>query len=209
MSVENPDFGFFRDFPEPVFVIDPEGTILDANEVFASRFFRTTAEIRGHNVYALLSAIHHAPEIAESRKANADEVLRTGRHIFFDDEKDGKHWRHFIHPVRSPEGQITRLLIIVHDITREKQGEYQSRKDNIVFRTLLDAIPGSVAILDAEGRVSGFNRYAMEVFGKSEEAIYDFDPFEIIYPEDRPVIREKFRNVLERKFQKQRSEKFL
>jgi PAS domain-containing protein len=54
MSAEHPDFGFFRDFPEPVFVIGPEGTILDANEVFASRFFTTTAEIRGHNVYALL-----------------------------------------------------------------------------------------------------------------------------------------------------------
>jgi hypothetical protein len=66
-------------------------------------------------------------------------VLRTGRYIFFDDEKDGKHWRHFIRPARSPEGKVTRLLIIVHTI--EKQGKYHSRKDNIAFRPLLDANP--------------------------------------------------------------------
>ncbi|NTU53860.1 MAG: PAS domain S-box protein [Chlorobiaceae bacterium] len=190
------DFGLFRDFPEPVFIMDTQGTILDANEIFALRFFRSAIEIRGTNVYDLLSTVQKQPAVSAYRKAKAEEVLRTGRHLFFDDEKDKKHWRHFIHPVRNTEGVITRLLVIVHDITIAKQEEYQSRKDNIVFKALLDAIPGSVAILDAQGRLSGFNQHAIEVFGKSESELYGCDPFEILHPEDRDSIVRKFLNTL-------------
>ena len=197
MSTENPDFGLFRYFPEPAFVMDPEGAILDSNEAFASRFSATTPEIRGRNVYELLEFIHYAPGIAASRKAMAHEVLRTGRHIFFDDEKDGKHWRHFVHPVRTPEGRINRLLVIVHDITRAKEEERRSRRANVVFKALMDATPGSVIILDANGRMAGFNHYTMAAFGKSEPELYECDPFEIIHPEDRDTIREKFRAILE------------
>jgi PAS domain S-box-containing protein len=197
MSTENPDFGLFRYFPEPAFVMDPEGAILDSNEAFASRFSVKTTDIRGRNVYELLSTDHLAPEIAASSKAKADEVLRTGRHIFFDDEKDGRHWRHFVHPVQTPEGQINRLLVIVHDITKAKEEERRSRRDNLVFKALLDATPGSVIILNAAGRMTGFNRFAMQVFAKSEAELYGSDPFEIIHPEDRHIIWTKFRAILE------------
>lgn len=197
MSFDCSDFGLFRDFPEPVFVMDPEGTILDANEVLASRFFCKPDEIRGRNVYDLCSLLFGQPEIVAYRKSKTEEVLRTGRHLFFDDQKDGRYWRHFIHPIRNAEGAITRLLFIVHDITLEKQEEYQSRKADLVFKALLDAVPGSVAILDAQGRLSGFNQYAVRVFGKSEEELYGSDPFEIIHPEDRGTVFTKFRQILE------------
>lgn len=198
MSFENPEFGLFRDFPEPAFLIDPEGTILDSNEAFASRFSRTCPDIRGTNVYELLASVHHAQEITASRNAMLRGMLRTERHLFFDDEKDGRIWRHVIHPVRTPEGKVTRLLVIVHDITKTEQEEYQTRKDNLVFKALLDATPGSVIILDAAGRMIGFNRFAMEIFGKSETELYACDPFEIVHPEDRPIVQEKFRAILEK-----------
>ena len=198
MPIENPDFGLFWHFPEPAFVMDPEGTILDSNEAFASRFSVTTTEIKGRNVYELLASRHQSPEVAACRQEMAREVLRTGRHIFFDDEKDGRHWRHFVHPVRNPEGRITRLLVIVHDITKAKEDERRSRRENMVFKALMDATPGSVIILDAAGRMIAFNRYAMEVFGKSEPELYGCDPFQIVHPEDRPVVWEKFMAILEK-----------
>lgn len=196
MSSAHSDFGLFRDFPEPVFLMDTQGTILDANEVFAARFFRTSDEIRGLNVFDLLCTVQNRPETAAYRKAKVDEAVSMGRHIFFDDEKDGVHWRNFLHPVRSSEGVITRVLVIAHDITIAKQEECQARKDNLVFRTLLDAIPGSVAILDAEGRLIGFNQYARQVFGKSESELYGSNPFEIIHPEDRETVMTHFRNII-------------
>ena len=198
MSVENPEFGLLREFPEPVCLMNPEGAILDANEAFISRLPETGADIRECNIYELLASTLQSPEIAAKRRAMVQEALRTGRHISFDNERDGIHWRYLVHPVRSADGQITRLLVIVHDITKTKAEELQSRKDNLVFKALMDATPGSVIILDAAGRISGINRYAMEVFGKSEPELYACDPFEIVHPEDRPVVREKFRAILER-----------
>lgn len=198
MPVDNPEFGLFREFPEPVCLIDPEGTILDANKAFKSRLPETGAEIPGCNIYELLSATLQSPESAAMRKAMVQKALRTGGHLSFDNEKDGIHWRYIIHPVGSAENRITRLLVIVHDITKSKEEEFQSRKDKLVFKALMDATPGSVIILNAEGRISGINRYAMEVFGKSEPELYACDPFEIVHPEDRPVVLEKFRAILEK-----------
>ncbi|HWQ26430.1 MAG TPA: PAS domain S-box protein [Chlorobaculum sp.] len=196
MSFEYSDFGLFKDFPEPVFVMDPEGTILDSNEVFASRFLSSIQEIRGLNVYELMSTVQHQPEVAAGRRIKADEVLRTGKHLFFEDEKDRKKWRNSIYPIRSSEGDINRLLIFVHDITERKKVELESHKHNLFYKALLDAIPGSVLILDSRGGVIGYNRCTLDIFGKSEHAMHGCDAFEIIHPDDRPQIREKFLNIL-------------
>jgi hypothetical protein len=45
--------------------------------------------------------------------------------------------------------------------------------------------------------MSSFNRYAMEMYGKREDEPYGIDPFEIIHPEELPLIRNKFRAILE------------
>jgi PAS domain S-box-containing protein len=176
--------------------MDPKGTILDSNEVFASGFLSNIQEIRGLNVYELISTVQHQPEVAEGRRKKADEVLRTGKYLFFEDEKDRKTWRSTIYPIRSSEGDINRLLVIAHDITEQKKIEPESDKHNLFYKTLLDAIPGSVLILNSHGSVIGYNRYALDVFGKNEHAMFGCDAFEIIHPDDRPQIREKFLNIL-------------
>lgn len=38
MPCDHAAFGFFKDSPDAFFVIDPAGTILDANRVFAAQF---------------------------------------------------------------------------------------------------------------------------------------------------------------------------
>ncbi len=197
MSFDNAEFGLFKDFPDAVFVMDPAGTILDANRAFAAQFFSNIQEIRGSNIYELLASIQLQPDITANRHERVKEVLRTGKHLIFEDEQDGKIWRHSVYPSTLPDGEINRLLVIVQDITELKNAELQAHKDNLVFRTLLDAIPGAVFILDDHGLLVGCNEYAFDLFGDSRHEIQGNNPLELFHPDDRDHINEKFLNVIE------------
>ena len=114
---ESTVFSLFDSFPEPVFIIDPEGIILEANISFAARFSKRPEECAGTNVYDILSCDLLMPEIAEHRRKKAEEVLHTGKRLFFDDEHDGKTYRSTIYPILSSDGSIARLLIIAQNVT--------------------------------------------------------------------------------------------
>lgn len=196
MSFENNDFGLFKDFPEPVFIIDPSGTILDANAVFASWFFSKVSEIQGLNVFDLLERVYHDQELSTARKEKVSIVLSTGMPLVFEDESNGRTLRSSVYPVRSSDGEISRLLIFVHDVTVQKKKELQLQQNDLVFKTLLDAIPGSVFILDEDGLLIACNEYSSDLFGVREQQLKSRNFFDLIVHEDRERIRNRFMHIL-------------
>ena len=101
----------FQSFPEPVFIISPEGTLFDANKVFFSRFTGNQKSY-GINIFDLLT-----PKLAAERQKIVQEAVLTARPLTFDDDVDGRLLRNTIYPYKSPEGNVDRLLIIAQDIT--------------------------------------------------------------------------------------------
>ena len=84
---------FFEFYPESVFLMAQDGNILDANETFAVRMGKELHECLGANVYDLLPA-----DVAALRREKAEEILRTGKLLSFDDERNGRFFRHTIYP---------------------------------------------------------------------------------------------------------------
>ncbi|NTW52625.1 MAG: PAS domain-containing protein [Chlorobiaceae bacterium] len=67
----------------------------------------------------------------------------------------------------------------------------------LFYKALLDAIPGSVYIMDARGGLVGWNNFTRDViFGKPESEMHGTDSFGSIHPDDRGLIRRKFLNIL-------------
>ncbi|NTW11341.1 MAG: PAS domain-containing protein, partial [Chlorobiaceae bacterium] len=65
------------------------------------------------------------------------------------------------------------------------------------YKAVLEAIPGSVFIMDAQGRLVGWNSFTRDViFGKPESEMRSTDSFVAIHPDDRKRIRKKFLNVV-------------
>lgn len=198
MSFDVKEFSLFRDFPEPVFIMSPDGTILEANQVFVNKFFCTLDNIRGKNVFELLSETLHIPEIAASRKAWVDKVMSTGEHVIFDDEgSDGTIIRSSVYPVKSPEGTISRLLVIVHDVTEQVAAETAAHHIDCVYKALLNAIPGSVFILDDDFLLVSCNSYAFELFGDFKMKIRNNNFFHLFFREDRPRIKKLLTDLIE------------
>lgn len=195
MSKSDNDFFLFRDFSEPAFIIDAHGFILEANAAFIKRFFSNSVDVHGMNVYELLSGLRHEPGLSASRKMMVDSVIATGKHVVFDDESGGHVFRNNIYPIQSPEGEISRLLVLVQDITAQIEAEKKVRHTDGVYRALLDAIPGSVFILEEECLVHSCNDCARAIFGDRTGQIQQSDFLDLIVSDDRSRIHEKLRDL--------------
>ncbi len=99
-------------FSNPSFVMDREGTIIEANKAFSALFAKEVPEIISTNAFALI-----LPAEGELRKAKADEALRTGNVSVLENERDGRFSRISFSPIADKEGKATHLFITIEDIT--------------------------------------------------------------------------------------------
>ena len=103
---------------EAAALIDRQGTILAVNTEAADRLGKLAEELVGACLYDLF-----APDVAESRKAQVGEVVRSGKAVRFQDERAGRVIDCNIYPVFDGLGQVARLAVFGHDITDRVQAE--------------------------------------------------------------------------------------
>ena len=69
---------------ETAILVDLEGTTLAINEIAAKRVGKKVDELIGLNLFEYLPH-----DVAASRKAKGDEVVRSGKPVRFQDEREG------------------------------------------------------------------------------------------------------------------------
>jgi PAS domain S-box-containing protein len=191
-QIDNSVFALLDSFSDAAFLIDPVGTILDANTAFATRISNYSRDFLGINAFALQSSALHIPEIAAGLREKSQEVLRTGKRLTFEEKQHGKTCRHTITPSCARDGKITRLFIVVQDCI-ETSIEHEFALHKIIH----EAIPCSIAIMDARGCFIWLNQYASDLLtGKNEDVSIGLDAFENMHPDDMAYARENFLNVL-------------
>ena len=104
--------------PNPALLIDPDGTILDINEVGAAGLNVPQSRAKGANIYDLLD-----PEILESRRARVAELIAAKQSIRWEDVRAGHHFDNSLYPVLDDQGQVARIAIYATDITERHQAE--------------------------------------------------------------------------------------
>ena len=139
----------FHSFPDVVLVITPQGVIIDANEAFALRHHKNIEECLGANVFDFLP-----PEIGTERLKMVQKCVSSARPLVFDDIQNGQQLRSTIYPYKSPEGTVDRLLIIAQDITDLEQ---LLIKEQLFNKEIINAIPGTFYIVDANGKFLAWN----------------------------------------------------
>jgi two-component system cell cycle sensor histidine kinase/response regulator CckA len=195
--LNNNVFALFDSFPEPVFIMDREGIILETNVTFAARFSKSPEECIGLNVYDMLAFDLLMPHIAVFSRKKAEEVLSTGKRLSFDDEQDGLLYRSTVYPVRSSEGYINRLLVISEDVTEYRRKEKEANNGRLFSQAFVEATPGPFCMIDVHRRFTAWNSFMRdEILCKSESEMADTDSIELIHPDDRALVHEKLQNVL-------------
>ncbi len=182
----------FNSIAEPVFIIDAEGRIIEANKAFAAIFGKEVQECINANVYDLLP-----PELAKSRKEKADEAISTKKQVIFEDEREGFFIRHTLNPIADDKCRISWLYVISQNITEFKLAERHSINQKAFRKELIESIPGAYYLLDVEGRYVDWNAYQRDVVvGKQEHEMANFFAINTVHPDDRARVLEKQKNII-------------
>ncbi|NQT16734.1 MAG: PAS domain S-box protein [Planctomycetes bacterium] len=119
---------------EVAFLIEKDGTILTLNETAAKRHGKTAADLVGTCIYDLLP-----PDLAESRGRRAEEVIRSRRAVRVEDEQEGRSYDSHVYPVFDASGEVVRLAIYGHDVTKRKRAEEALERETRYLKRSLEA----------------------------------------------------------------------
>lgn len=151
-------------------------------------------------------------ELAEQYFADDQRVIRDGESVLNKVEKginlDGRvSWLLVSKlPLRDKDGTILGLVGITTEITAQKEAEEAQKRERILLRTLIDNLPHSIYVKDANYRKIMANptnvmhaglQSEAEILGKNDFDVYPKELAEKFFVDDQRVIREG-KQVLDR-----------
>jgi PAS domain S-box-containing protein len=83
------------------------------------------------------------------------------------------------------------------DITEHKQAEKAKTDEQAFSKVMIDSIPGTFQMIDADGCIVLWNSYLRdEIVGKPEEQMHGVKVVDIVHPDDREIVGSKIENIL-------------
>jgi len=157
-------------------LIDTEGIVSAINEIGAKRIGKNVEQILGLCIYDYLPR-----RVADSRKAQDEEVIRTGKPVSYQDERDGRVFDINHHPVFDAQKGVKRIAIFTKDITANKLAEDELRESEEKFRSLYEGNRDAIGRSDIDGRILETNKTFRELTGYSAQELskmthQDFTP---------------------------------
>lgn len=142
----------FDAIPESLFLMDVQGTILEANLGFASRFGKGVEEVVDRKLFDLIPA-----SLIESRREWMAQVERT-RQPVVREEPWGERWlRHHYCPVLGLDGKLEQLVVLAVNITDRRLAEEAVRQSQQLLEGVFNSVVGQIAVVDGRGRILSVN----------------------------------------------------
>ncbi len=162
---------------DAVILTDLRGVILACNEAAAQRFGKGLEQMVNMNLYDLLPA-----DVMASRKAQVAEVIRTGRPVHFEDEREGMIYDERLFPVFDERsGRVSRIAVFARDITTrkwvEEVTEQLGRRNELILQAAGEGIYG----LDTQGRTTFVNPAAAKMLGYRPEDLIGQHHHELVH----------------------------
>ncbi|HID75229.1 MAG TPA: PAS domain S-box protein [Planctomycetaceae bacterium] len=118
---------------ESALLIETDGTIVTLNETAARRLGHDPSEMIGRCLYDFF------PEpLAQSRRAVNERVIRSGRAVRAEDNRDGRTYEAHIYPVYDAEGRVIRLAIYAQDVTEQRRAQDKLWAEQQLLRRLFE-----------------------------------------------------------------------
>lgn len=145
--------------PEAIFLVDKNGTIIVNNEEPGKQFAIDPDRLKGRRIYDIFPA-----DLVKSRKPKIESVYKTGEPVWFEDEHAGRFYRNSIYPVLAESGKIIRVSLLSLDITERKIAEQALKVSDENYKTLLDASPDGILLIDLKGIITEVSEIGLELF---------------------------------------------
>jgi PAS domain S-box-containing protein len=203
----------FQESPVGAVVVTPNGQFVQVNRAFCDFLGCLECELVGQ---AVLSITH--PDDRETSSTAIRQAAESGPRI----ERLEKRYLHKSGQVVwgevsstlicDAEGKSIYLIAQVLDITERKRAEERLRNSERTLRTLIDANPESIVLLDAEGAALIVNETAARRLGKTVDEIVGQKIYTIVPPEVGAQRVKRLQEVVRTgkaiRFENQRSERY-
>ncbi|MFA4916935.1 MAG: PAS domain S-box protein [Syntrophales bacterium] len=175
-----------------IVVVDPSGTIFEANDYFLRMIGYTRKEFEQGKVdWRAITP----PEWLAADEQAIRELRERGTCVPYEKEhfrRDGTRVPVLVTDAVLP-GPEDHIVAITLDLTERKRADKALQESNETLRTLVHSSPLAIIALDPDGNVTQWNSAAERMFGWQEhEVLGQFLPF---VPEDK---REEYRALRER-----------
>lgn len=150
---------------------DLDGRILTWNRGAERLYGYSAEEVTGRSIALLFP---------DDRSNELDELLaciRAGQRVHHHDTvrraKDGRlvDISLTVSPISDANGEIVGAATIARDISTQKQAELALRVSELRWRSIVESAVDGIVVIDARGRIEGFNPAAERLFGYREEEV--------------------------------------
>ena len=164
---------------DAVFISDAQGRFVDFNEAFATfhRFptkaacAKTLVEYPAFlDVYLPDGTLAPLDRWAVPRALRGETAVNAEYSLRRKDTGDRWTGSYSFAPIRDATGQIVGSVVVARDITAHKDAEDSLNRRDAQFRALIGELHSGVALIDASGKFTLFNRRFLEMFGLSRDA---------------------------------------
>jgi two-component system cell cycle sensor histidine kinase/response regulator CckA len=165
---------------ETLIAIDTQGMIIAANSTAAERFELSRESFIGMNIRDIPHDV--IPEdIQTKRWTKVKDVITSGQSTRFVAERNDHYYDTCFYPVTSDQGTVTHVVIYAREITVRVKQEQRLRESEEKFRTLVNAAPEEIGILDRSGTILFVNQKLAKRYQLPPEAFLD-KPFSDFVP---------------------------
>ncbi|MEZ4525116.1 MAG: PAS domain-containing protein [Desulfobacterales bacterium] len=137
---------------ESVFLMEPNGTVIVANREVVLKMGRDIGQLIGHSIYEMLPE-----DIGRNRRRYVEEAVRTGKKVYFEDERDGRHYAHFLNPDVTDNGSVSQLSVLCVDITERRRMEDMLRQKAEQYHSFVETMKEGFIVLNKDMTVAYVN----------------------------------------------------
>lgn len=135
--------GILNATQESVLLFSAGGILRMANQMALKRLGKSSEEVIGRHIKELLS-----PELARTRLAHLNEVVRTGCPVEFEDERAGMIFSHVFYPVLNARGGVSDVAIFSRDITDRRTAARALSRSEEKYRLLFENMGEGFALYE-------------------------------------------------------------
>ncbi len=164
-----------------IFLTDAEGRFLTVNGAVAQGLGVNPEDIAGRSVFEFARK-----EYVEVRRAQLEDVVRTGQPLCIEVPFDNHFFELSAHPILGPGGEVLRLALFARNITERKQHEEALRKSEERFRKYFELPLIGVAMVTPDMHWIDFNEKLSLILGYSRQELERLTWADLTYREDLP-----------------------
>lgn len=166
-----------------------DGVFSDCNSTTLRLFDCEREDIIGHTPWEFSPKFQPDGQSSEHKALQKITAALAGQPQFFEWKHKRRNGTHFDAEVtlNRLDGDDTRFIAIVRDITERKTTERQILDQKDLLQATLTAAPGIFLVFDQEGHIKSWNRLFETLLEYSPQEIYQMRVLNIFSNEDQPV----------------------